>query len=384
MRYVIVIIALVLVIGGLGGIKATQIKSLIDFGQTMQAAGPPPEAVNTRLAEEQSWEGLLSATGTVVTERGVTLSNDAPGVVSKLHFESGQNVKQGQVLVELDASVERAQLASLVARQRLAKQSLERSEKLLPTGAIPQAQFDADQSAYDSLGADINALQAEIDRKVVRAPFSGRLGIRAINQGQYLAPGTAITLIDSSDAVYVDFTLPQQELDQLKVGLTTRIYLKSGGTPIAEGTISAVEQSLDTATRTIRLRASVKNKSGALRPGMFVNVGIALPETQKVLVVPATAIVHAPYGDSLFVVEPKKDDAGKPVTGQDGQPVQAARQQFVRLGAMRGDFVAVVDGVKPGEEIVTVGAFKLRNGSPVAVKTEKIIDPKLNPQVENK
>lgn len=384
MRYVIVIIALILVIGGLGGIKFTQIKTLIDFGQTMQAAGPPPEAVNTRLAEEQSWEGLLSATGTVVTERGVTLSNDAAGVVSKLQFESGQNVKQGQVLVELDASVERAQLASLIARQRLAKQSLDRSEKLLPTGAIPQAQFDADQSAYDSLGADINALQAEIDRKVVRAPFSGRLGIRAINRGQYLAPGTAITLLDSSDAVYVDFTLPQQQLDSLTVGLTTRIYLKTGGDPIAEGTISAVEQSLDTATRTIKLRASVKNKSGALRPGMFVNVAVALPDTQKVLVVPATAIVHAPYGDSLFVVEPKKDDAGKPVTGQDGQPVQAARQQFVRLGTMRGDFVAVVNGIKAGEEVVTVGAFKLRNGSSVVVKTEKIIDPKLNPQVENK
>jgi membrane fusion protein (multidrug efflux system) len=166
--------------------------------------------------------------------------------------------------------------------------------------------------------------------------------------------------------------------------LTTSNYLKSGGDPIAEGTISAVDQSLDTATRTIKLRASVKNKSGALRPGMFVNVGVALPETQKVLVVPATAIVHAPYGDSLFVVEPKKDDAGKPVTGQDGKPVLVARQQFVRLGAMRGDFVAVVNGVKAGEEVVTVGAFKLRNGAIVSVKTEKIIDPKLNPQVENK
>jgi membrane fusion protein, multidrug efflux system len=384
MRYVLVIIALVLVIGGLGGIKAAQIKSLIDFGQTMQKAGPPPEAVNTRPAEEQTWEGLLTAVATVVTVQGVTLSNDAAGVVSKLQFESGQFVKQGQPLVELDASVERAQLASLVARQRLAQQSLDRSKKLLPTGAIPQAQFDSDESAYESIGADIKATQAQIDRKQVRAPFSGRLGIRGVNLGQYLAPGTPITVLDSSDSVYVDFTLPQQELPQLKEGLATRIYLRSGGDPIAQGVVAAVEPSLDAATRSVKLRAAVKNKSGVLRPGMFVNVEVVLPQQKTVIVVPATAIVHAPYGDSLFAVEAKQDDAGKPVAGPDGQPVPIARQRFVRLGSMRGDFVQVVDGVKVGEEVVVVGAFKLRNGAPVTVKTEKIVDPKLNPQVENK
>jgi membrane fusion protein (multidrug efflux system) len=384
MRYVLVIIALVLIIGGLGGIKATQIKSLIDFGQTMQKAGPPPEAVNTRPAEQQSWEGVLTAVATVVTEQGVTLSNDSPGVVSKLFFESGQNVKRGQPLVELDASVERAQLASLIARQKLFQQSLDRSKKLLPTGAIPQAQFDADESAYEGVRADINAIQAQIERKLVRAPFSGRVGLRGVNLGQYLAPGTPISVIDSSDSVYVDFTLPQQELPDLKVGLATRIYLRSGGEPIAEGVLAAVEPSIDAATRAVKLRANVKNKGGVLRPGMFVNVQVALPQRQAVTVVPATAIIHAPYGDSLFIVEPKLDEAGKPVLGQDGQPVKAARQQFVRLGSMRGDFVSVVNGVKAGQEVVVVGAFKLRNGASVVVKDEKIIDPKLNPQVENK
>jgi membrane fusion protein (multidrug efflux system) len=384
MRYVVVIIALILVVGGLGGIKAAQIKSLIAFGEAAQKAGAPPEAINTSPAQQQSWEDVLTAVATVVTVQGVTLSNDAAGVVSKLHFESGQYVKEGTPLVELDASVERAQLASLVARQRLAQQSLERSRKLLPTGAIPQSQLDADESAFDSIAADIKATQAQIDRKLVRAPFSGRLGIRGINLGQYLAPGTPITVLDSSDNVYVDFTLPQQDLPDLKAGLATRIYLRSGGEPVAEGSVSAVEPSLDTATRSVKLRAAVKNKDGRLRPGMFVNVEVALPKEAQVTVVPATAIVHAPYGDSLFIVEPKKDEAGKAVTGPDGQPVKVARQQFVRVGGMRGDFVSVLNGVQVGQEIVSVGAFKLRNGATVSVKTEKIIDPKLHPQVENK
>lgn len=384
MRYVLVIIALVLLIGGLGGVKAAQIKTLIDFGQQMEQMGPPPEAVNTHVAQQDDWQHLLTAVGTVVTVKGVTLSNDAAGVVSKLHFESGRYVKQGQPLVELDASVERAQLQSLIARERLAAQSLERSRTLVPTGALPQAQLDADQSAYDSIKADINALEAQIERKLVRAPFSGRLGIRGVNLGQYLAPGTPITVLDSSDSMFVDFTLPQQELGDVKTGLPVSISLRHDRKAVAAGTISAIEPALDAATRAVKVRASVKNEDGLLRPGMFVNVEVGLPEQNKVTIVPATAILRAPYGDSLFIVEEKVDEAGKPVLGPTGQPVKIARQQFVRVGQRRGDFVAVLQGVEPGQEVVTVGAFKLRNGSPIDIKADPIIDPQLNPQVENK
>jgi membrane fusion protein (multidrug efflux system) len=288
------------------------------------------------------------------------------------------------VLVELDSRVERAQLASAVARSELADIQVGRSRALVAKGSIAQAQVDTDESAVKTVSADIDGFKAQIDRKIVKAPFSGRVGIRQVNLGQYLNPGTTLTVLDSLGTEYIDFSLPQQRLADLKVGMKVRLSAEDPSLTLPEGMISAIDPNIDSATRTIKLRASAPDKNDKLRPGMFVNVAVVLPEAAPVVVVPATAIVHASYGDSVFVIEDKKDDKGAVVNGNDGKPAKVARQQFVREGGSRGDFVAIVDGVKTGEEVVSVGAFKLRNGAGIVVDNSVKLDPKLDPRPENR
>ncbi len=378
MRYVIAILSLVAVLATLAGVKASQISMLIGAGKSMQKAGPPPEVVSTALVEQQTWEGTLTAVGSVVAAKGVALSNDAAGVVTRLYFESGAAVKQGQILVELDANVERAQLASIRARRDLAGTSLQRTRALVNSGTVAPAQLDTDESALKSLTADESAIGAQIGRKVIRAPFSGRLGIRAVNFGQYLAPGTTITVLEAIQTVYVDFTLPQQQIGSLKVGMLVRASEPGHDAPLAAGTISAIEPAVDTVTRSVKVRASLPNKDEKLRSGMFVTVAVVLPEQQSVVAIPSTAVVHASFGDSVFCVDNKN------ANGSADKPGKIARQQFVKLGGSRGDFVSVLAGVKPGEEVVTAGAFKLRNGIRLAVNNNVMLDPKLSPQPENR
>ncbi len=384
MRYVVAILGLVLLVGGLAAIKGQQIGSLIAFGKKFEKSGPPPEVVSSSVAQSQSWEGTLTAVGSIAAARGVAVSNDAPGIVSRIHFESGQVVRQGEVLVELDASVERAQLASTRARQELAGVSLKRTRALVASNSIAQSQLDTDESGLEGVTADGVALQAQIDRKTVRAPFSGRLGIREVNLGQYLNAGTTVSVLEAIDSVYVDFTLPQQQLAAVNVGMVVRIAVDGVECAPSQGTIVAVDPTVDSTTRTIKVRASLPNKEERLRPGMFVTVSVVLPQKLNVVAVPATAIVHASYGDSVFVVEDKKDEQGAPVRGVDGKPAKTARQQFVRLGASRGDFVAIEDGVTSGQEIVSSGAFKLRNGASIAIDNDVKLDPKVNPRVVNR
>ncbi len=384
MRYVITIAALIVTIGILAGIKGAQIKTLMGFGEEMQKLGPPPEAVNAAPVERQTWERTLEAVATVVSSKGVTVSNDAPGVVTKLNFDSGAKVKVGQPLVELDASVERAQLESLRPRLVLANQSLERTKKLIGTGVSTQAELDAQDSAVKGLVADMRAIQAQIERKTVRAPFDGKLGIRAVNLGQYLAPGTTLTVLESADAVFVDFTLPQQDLTNIQIGRVVRVRTDAGGKVVAEGTISAVDSSVNAVTRSLKIRASIPNSESVLRTGMFVNAEVVLPENADVVAVPVTAVIRAPYGDSVFVVEPKQ--AGAENAGPEGaqQGALVARQQFVRLGATRGDFVAIEAGVDAGQKVVTAGAFKLRNQAPVTIKNEVGVEAQLDPHPANR
>jgi len=376
MRYVVVTLALVLVLGGLAAVKGAQIAQLIGMGEAMKKSGPPPEVVSSAPAGKQTWEGTLIAVGNVVSAKGVALSNDSPGVVVRLHFKSGDTVKEGQVLVELDTNVERAQLASLKARRELAEISVKRSTALATSGAVAQSQVDADASAFKSLTADASALQAQIGRKVIRAPFSGRLGIRAVNLGQYLAPGTTVTVLESAESVFVDFSLPQQELPKLKVGMQVRALQEGLAEPLAEGVISAIDPSVDPITRTIKVRASLPNQDDRLRPGMFVRAAVVLPEESAVVAIPQTAIVRASYGDSVFLVESK--------TNSEGKAHKVAQQQFVKLGAARGDFVQVVEGVREGQEVVTSGAFKLRNGMSVSINNQVSLSPKLDPHPENR
>jgi membrane fusion protein (multidrug efflux system) len=369
MRYAIPIGILLALVGALGAIKYTQISKLMASGEAMKKSGMPPEVVGTAVATEDSWEGTLSAVGSVAAVRGVAVSNEAPGVVTAIHFESGQTVKAGQILVELDTSVERAQLESLEARRDLAEVGADRSRRLAKSEFVAKAQLDGDEAQLKTSKADWDALKAQIERKTVRAPFGGRLGMRTVNLGQYLNPGTAVTMLESLGSVYVDFNLPQQQLPSVKVGEPVRITLAGSGEQL-QGAIGAIDPTVDAISRTIKLRASVPNKQDKLRPGMFVNVAVVQMQRNKVITAPLTAIVHASYGDSVFVVEEK-----------EGHKV--ARQQFVRLGSARGDFVAIADGVKPGQELVTAGAFKLRNGANITINNDIKPTPSVQPRVEN-
>jgi membrane fusion protein (multidrug efflux system) len=244
-------------------------------------------------------------------------------------------------------------------------------------------QLDADEAQLKTATADVAALEAQIDRKIVRAPFAGKLGIRSINLGQYLNPGTPITSLESTEAVVVDFTVPQQDLARVPVGAQTRIVLPGKQAQTLDGKIAVTEPNADPTTRAVKLRASVNDPKAELRPGMFVKVLVMLPEQTKVVSVPVTAVARAPYGDSVYVVEPHKDDKGAPVMGMDGKPGKVARQQFVRAGQARGDFVAILEGITAGQEVVSLGGFKLRNGAPIMVNNQVKLSPSEAPKPEN-
>lgn len=390
MRYVKVILGLLLVVGALVGIKAGQISSLIQAGEAFAKAGPPPEAVSTDVARELTWDSALSAVGTVGAYQGVSVSNEIAGVVKKIHFMSGGVAKQGQALLELDAGVERAQLATAEARKELARQNLARSKALFANQGISASQLDNDASQFAAASAEVDGLRAQIERKTVRAPFAGKLGICMVNLGQYLNPGTVVTTVEALEAIYVDFALPQQALSSVEPGRPVRVSVGDNEKFSVEGVVAAIDPALNRTTRSIHVRATVPNKEQQLRPGMFVNVSLMLPEQAKIVAVPATSVVHAPYGDSVFLVEAVKSaEAGgadakakQPAPTQDG--VKQVRQQFVRLGQAQGDFVAVLDGVKPGQEVVSAGAFKLRNGAKVVINNRVKPNPQLSPRPENR
>jgi membrane fusion protein (multidrug efflux system) len=377
MRYVIAIVCVLLLVGGLALIKYKQIKQLIGFGEQMASAGPPPTPVGSFVATEETWEDTISTFGTVASVNGVAISAEAPGTVSKIFFDSGALVKQGDVLVELDSSVERAQLAAAYVRNDLATSTAGRSQALGAAGVVSSAQVDVDSSQARSALAEIALVEAQIAKKKIRAPFAGRLGIRSVNVGQYVNPGTALVMLEAVAGVFVDFTLPQQE--PVAAGLKVRVAVAGVAGLAAEGVIAAVEPTVDAATRTQKIRATLPNPDAKLRPGMFADVVIVLPNATKRVVVPVTAILHAAYGDSLFILDPAE---GEPPA--DGPPPKTARQAFVRIGPAQGDFVSVLEGLKPGEEVVSSGAFKLRNQVPVVV--DNSVAPKLEhaPTPENR
>jgi membrane fusion protein (multidrug efflux system) len=248
---------------------------------------------------------------------------------------------------------------------------------------ISHAQLDEVQAQLKTAHTDAASLKAQVDRKVVRAPFKGRLGIRAVNVGQYLTPGTTITTLDSIGGTFVDFSLPQEDVQSVSVGQAVRVAFE-GSAEKAEGTISAIDPTLDPTTRNVKIRATIPEQSVKPRPGMFVNVAVIQPKQQGVVAVPLTAIVHAAFGDSVFVVEPKPPGSPGMTQTPDGKTVKIARQQFVRLGQTRGDFVAIAKGVQAGQEVVSAGAFKLRNNSPVVVDNSVKPDAGLDPHPENR
>ncbi|HMF40426.1 MAG TPA: efflux RND transporter periplasmic adaptor subunit [Polyangia bacterium] len=381
--YLLVAVGLLVVVAVLGGIKGAQIGKLIGMGKQFKVMGPPPEAVGSAEARADTWETTVSAVGSISSLRNVAVSNEVPGTVSKIRFESGQIAKEGQVLVELDAEVERAQLASVDARRDLAGRNAERSRKLAAGNVISKAQLDDVEAQLKTATTDTAALRAQVDRKVIRAPFRGRLGIRAVNVGQYLTPGTTVTTLDAMGGTFADFTLPQEELSRVAVGLPVRVTMEGKKEPLT-GTISAIDPTVDLATRNVKIRAAIPDLPDAPRPGTFVTVDVIKPTKAEVVAVPATAIVHASYGDSVFVIEDKKPGSPGMDTTPDGKTVKIARQQFVRTGAARGDFVAITKGVTAGQQVVSAGAFKLRNNTPVIVDNTVQAKAELAPHPPNR
>ncbi|MEJ7729265.1 MAG: efflux RND transporter periplasmic adaptor subunit, partial [Polyangiaceae bacterium] len=383
LRWALAVVGVLVLIAVLGGLKAAQIGSLISFGKQMQEAGPPPEPVGAYKAETQEWEGTLEGIGSVASSKGVTVSTEVPGTITRIDVASGDGVKVGQVLIELGRSIERAQLTSAQVRKDLAGTNVSRTAALATRGAASQQQLDTEANQLKAASAEMATLQAQIAKKTIRAPFAGKLGIRDINLGQYLNPGTPVAVLESVDSVYVDFTLPQQRLGEVQVGMPVRVKMEDPKEKPLDGKLAAIEPSVEQSTRSVKLRAAVP-QSDKLRPGMFVDVEVVLPHKTGHVVIPQTALVRAAYGNSVFILEDMKpEDKGMRQT-PDGKPVRVARQQLVQSGGMKGDFVAILKGLPAGAEVVSTGAFKLRNGAAVFVTDKAIADPRLAPTPENR
>lgn len=392
----VAVLSVLLVVGIIGGVKAAQIGAMIEAGESY---APPPIGVTTAEVTRGEWETTTSAIGTAVAMQAVTVASEVPGTVLSLRFESGDRVERGDILATLDSRAERAQLASARAQRDLAALTLQRAQSLIGSGAIPQADLDNASAQKAQADAAMANLQATIAKKTIRAPFSGRLGIRQANLGQILQPGAAIVQLQSVGSLYVDFQVPEQALASLEHGFAVRATSDTFPGAVFEGTIDVIENGIDPATRTVRVRAlfperpavaepapvelapnplapdpvaPTREANERLRPGMFLEVEVVEPTRRDVLAVPNTAVLYAPYGDSVYTV-----------AETDG--ALTATQVFVRLGERRGDFVEVQSGIEEGVTVVATGAFKLSNGAPVSIEND-VTPPaaELVPEPENR
>jgi membrane fusion protein (multidrug efflux system) len=371
-RIIITIVGLMIVVGILGGIKGLQIERMIAQGKQFS---PPPEPVTTAVARKETWESLLTAVGSLEAVQGVIVTAELSGKVERIGFEPGTKVKAGELLVQQDILAENAQLRATEANLTLAKIDLDRKSKLLAQKTISRSEYDNAEAQFKQAAAQADTIRAAITKKTIRAPFNGRLGIRLVNVGQVLKEGDAIVSLQSIDPIFVNFSLPQQQLSQVKSGLVVQVTTDALPGRVVDGKITAINPQVDAATRNIQMQATLANPEERLRPGMFVNVAVVLPARKDVLAIPATAVLYAPYSDSVFVVEEKKEE-------KNGQPGQVVRQKFVRLGEKKGDYVAIVSGLVEGEAVVSTGVFKLRNGQSVVVDNTVTPEFKLNPKPE--
>jgi membrane fusion protein, multidrug efflux system len=356
-KRMIVMLALVtLVVAALATVKVRQFRAMAAQFAAMQ---PPPDAVTTAVAEQEEWPTTFDAIGTVAAVQGVVVSADLPGIVERIAFESGKPVHEGDLLVQLDTKQEQAQLAAAEAQLELARVNFNRMQGLVEQDAVARAEFDTAAAAHKQGDARVREIRATIDRKTIRAPFSGVLGIRQVNLGQYLNGGDPVVPLQQLDPIYVNFGVPQQDAGQMRIGRKVRVQPTEQESGRLAGHVTALDSVVDQTTRNVRVQATLANRRGALQPGMFVRAQIALGPSRSVIVVPGSSISYAPYGDSVFIVADLKDDKGASYRG--------VRQQVVKLGGARGDQVAIVSGIEAGAEVVTSGVFKLRNGAAVSV-----------------
>jgi membrane fusion protein, multidrug efflux system len=366
-RMILMLAVVITLVAGLGFVKYRQISAAIAQGSSF---APPPDAVTTIVASREIWPSTLNVIGTAAAIQGVTVSADLPGTVAKINFESGKPVQAGDVLVELDTRQERAQLAAAEAQRDLARINFERTQELVKQGVTARTEFDNTSAQQKSTEAQVGEIQATIQRKIIRAPFTGVLGLRQINLGQYLAAGQAIVPLQKLNPIYVNFGVPQQNSAKSLGGRTLRVTSEDLPGATFTGRVTAIDSVINETTRNIQVQATLPNPNGKLRPGMFVQVQVSLGASRQVITLPASAINYAPYGDSVFVVTDLTDPKGKTYRG--------VRQQFVKVEGSRGDQVAVVSGVNPGDEVVTSGVFKLRNGAAVEINNK--VQPSNNPK----
>lgn len=361
----IAVLIVVLILGGLAGIKALQIGTLVKSGKSFV---PPPETISSAVAHEEIWGETIPAVASIIAAQGITLTPEVPGTVSEIAFESGAVVAAGDLLVKFDTSQEEAQLRALEAQAALWRLNAQRARQLRQDGAVAQSAVDEAEATLKTGEANADVIRTVIAKKTIRAPFAGRTGIRTVNLGEYVDKSKPIVSLQAFGTLFAEFSLPQQELARLKTGLPVRLTTDAYPEKEFLGTLTTINPDLDATMRSVRLQATFANTEQLLRPGMFGRVELLLPESHPVLAVPGTAILSAPYGDSVYVIENSTNAPGRLVV----------RQQFVRVGRGKGDYVSVTGGLKPGERVVAAGVFKLRNGMGV------VINDALTPKSEEK
>ncbi|HVD95487.1 MAG TPA: efflux RND transporter periplasmic adaptor subunit [Candidatus Limnocylindria bacterium] len=349
------------------GIKALQIGKMMSSPRVM-----PSTTVTSAPVKEEDWAPKLSAVGSVSAAQGAVVATELGGTVGEIRFENGAEAKKGDVLVRLDVSQEEALLRSAEAEAQLARTDLERARDLAAKKVVSNAELDAAESKFRRLNAIVDQMRSNIAKKTIVAPFDGQLGIRQVNVGQTISAGQQVVAVTALDFVYVDFALPEQHVSKLTKDLEVQVRADALSGREFKGKLTAFNSMVDPITRNVPLQATLENSDHALRPGMFAKVDVMLPETKKTIVIPGSAVSYAPYGDSVFVIEKQKDP-------KSGHESLVLRQQFVRTGEVRGDFVAVTQGLKPGQEVVGTGVFKLRNGMAVTINNDLAPKPELNP-----
>ena len=349
------------------GIKAMQIGKMMSTPFAM-----PPTTVSSIQVKEEDWAPVLSAVGSVSAVQGAVVSAELGGVVAQINFQNGGEAKKGDVLMTLDTSAEEGQLHTAEADLELARANLQRTQDLATRKVVSKQELDAAQAAFGQKKGAVDNMRSMIVKKEVHAPFDGQLGIRQVNVGQSIDARQPVVQLTALDPVYVDFALPQQYLTKVATGFETSVQTDALPGREFKGKLTAINPMVDTVTRNITVQATLENPDHMLKPGMFVKADLMLPEKAKTLVIPGSAVSYAPYGNSVFVIEKKKD----PKTGKESQTL---RQAFVRIGEARGDFVAVTEGLKAGDVIVSTGVFKLRNGMNVTINNDLAPKPQLNP-----
>ena len=371
-KLVITLIGLAVLVGVPAAIKMSQFAVMGSAQMQM-----PPQTVTADTVKRESWPHTVRATGSLVAVQGVTVGAELGGKVVEIDFESGDRVKESDLLIRLDTSAEEAQLRSAEAAAKLARINLKRNRDLRKNKTLSQSALDTAEANFQQATAQVDNVRAAIAKKTLRAPFAGHLGIRQVNLGQIVDNGAPVVTLQTIDPIYVDFSLPQQRFSVLTPGAEITVATDAAPGEAFPGKIIAVNPEVDQVTRSVRVRATLSNKGELLRPGMYANVEVMLPTEQDVLSIPATAVLYAPYGDTVFVIDTKKAEKG-------GKEQKVLRQQIVRLEETRGDFVAVTDGLKEGDTVVTSGVFKLRPKMSVVIDNTLAPDAQLAPKPLNK